>query len=156
MAAIEAVAFSDPWPAAAFSNLLSMPYARLTVAEQPDSADPTLRQLHGHELVGYCIVVVAADEGEVANIAVRPADRGTGVGARLLDHAIASACTDGVTQLFLEVRASNESAKGLYYSRGFQRVGIRRAYYRDPVEDALVLRWLAPNHPDDASQIAVR
>jgi ribosomal-protein-alanine N-acetyltransferase len=153
MAAIEAVAFSDPWPAPAFTNLLTMPYARLTVAERRGSSDRPPRPVHddAYELIGYCIVVVAADEGEVANIAVRPAERGTGVGARLLDGALASARSDGVTQLFLEVRASNESAKCLYYSRGFERVGIRRGYYRDPVEDALVLRWLAANESDNTS-----
>ncbi len=145
MAAIEAEAFSDPWPASAFSSLLTMDYARLTVAERFASESGGDDEMsRARELVGYCIVVVAADEGEIANIAVRADAQGTGIGARLLDNALTNAVAEGVTRLFLEVRASNEPAKALYHSRSFRQIGRRRAYYRDPVEDAFVLRWDAP------------
>lgn len=134
MAAIELAAFSDPWPASSFAEMLPMAHARMTVATDGDG-----------KLVGYCILLSAADEGEIANIAVRPSDRRRGVGALLLDDALDAAVRLGVTQLFLEVRTSNSAARALYASRGFQQVGRRIAYYRDPLEDALVLRRDAEN-----------
>ncbi len=128
MGAIELTAFSDPWPESSFSDLLRQSHARVTVA------------LWEHELVGYCVLLRAADEGEIANIAVRPSVRGQGVGAQLLDDAVRAADAEGVIRLFLEVRTSNRAARALYASRGFEPVGRRRAYYHDPLEDALVLR----------------
>ena len=134
MAAIELAAFSDPWPASSFADMLPMTHARVVVAVDADT-----------KLVGYCILISAADEGEIANIAVRPSQRRRGIGALLLDDALAEAARTGVIQLFLEVRASNAAAGALYASRGFLPVGRRIAYYHDPVEDALVLRRRAGN-----------
>ncbi|MCA0376431.1 MAG: ribosomal protein S18-alanine N-acetyltransferase [Gemmatimonadetes bacterium] len=132
VAAIEGEAFSDPWPARAFRDLLRHPSARLRVA------------LEGGTLLGYCVVMRALDEGEVANIATAPTARRRGVAALLLDDAMSALARDGVTSLFLEVRESNTAARALYASRGFRAVGRRRGYYRLPDEDALVLRWSAP------------
>ncbi|MES2522321.1 MAG: ribosomal protein S18-alanine N-acetyltransferase [Gemmatimonadota bacterium] len=129
MARIEGEAFSDPWPASAFSGLLDVAHAMITVAV--DARD---------EPVGYCVLLAAADEGEIANIAVVPSLRGQGVGARLLDHALQSAQHVGIRSVYLEVRTSNHAARDLYASRGFVAVGRRQAYYRNPLEDALVLR----------------
>ncbi len=129
MAAIELASFSDPWPASAFADLLQQAHARIIVALGADQA-----------LLGYCVLLSAADEGEIANIAVAPSARRGGVGAQLLDDAIGFGTSEGVLHLFLEVRSSNESARRLYASRGFLPVGRRRAYYREPLEDALVLR----------------
>ena len=63
---------------------------------------------------------------------------------RLLDEALREAATLGLTSVFLEVRLSNVAARQLYESRGFAPIGRRRAYYREPLEDALVLRWQPP------------
>ena len=134
MAAIELAAFSDPWPASSFIEMLPLRHARMAVAVDAQQT-----------LVGYCILLSAADEGEIANIAVKPSARSRGVGARLLDDALAAATQLGLTQLFLEVRTSNAAARALYASRGFVAVGRRIAYYRDPLEDALVLRRNAEN-----------
>ncbi len=134
MAMIELVAFSDPWPASAFAELLPMAHSRIAVAVDASGL-----------LLGYCVLLSAADEGEIANIAVLPAARGRGIGARLLDETVAAATEAGVSQLFLEVRTSNDAARGLYASRGFVPVGRRIAYYREPLEDALVLRRQAEN-----------
>jgi len=133
MASIELAAFSDPWPVSAFSDLLDVLHARITVAV--DNRDFT---------VGYCVLLVAADEGEIANIAVVSSRRGRGIGARLLDHSLHSAQLEGVRSVYLEVRASNNPARYLYASRAFVAAGRRRAYYRNPLEDALVLRWDSP------------
>lgn len=130
MAAIESHAFTDPWPASAFRELLGEPHVRVTVAE--DAAGV---------LCGYCVLLHVVDEGEIANVAVLPSRRRRGVGSRLLDDALAAAAERGVDSVYLEVRVSNDSARSLYASRGFLPVGRRRAYYREPLEDALVLRW---------------
>jgi [ribosomal protein S18]-alanine N-acetyltransferase len=129
VADIEAASFSDAWPPSAFTDLLHRDYARLRVI-----ADP-------HELVlGYCILLRAADQGEIANICTAPTARGQGIGGRLLDDALAWADSSGVTEVYLEVRTSNSAARALYTARGFSMVGRRRGYYQHPTEDALVLR----------------
>ncbi len=133
MAEIEQRAFSDPWPASAFSDLLAQAYARLTVALDARSA-----------LCGYCILLHVLDEGEIANIAVALTGRRRGIAAQLLDETLGAAVALGLTAVFLEVRLSNDAARELYTSRGFAPVGRRGAYYRDPLEDALVLRWERP------------
>jgi len=133
MASLERQAFSDPWPASAFRDLIRQSHARLTVALDARG-----------ELCGYCILLHVLDEGEIANIAVDPAWRRRGIASRLLDAALDDVIALGLTTVFLEVRVSNEPARRLYESRGFAPIGRRRAYYREPLEDALVLRWQAP------------
>jgi ribosomal-protein-alanine N-acetyltransferase len=91
-------------------------------------------------VVGYCILLLAGSEGDVANIATAPGWRGRGVAHLLLAEACRTARQRGGEALFLEVREGNVPARALYARHGFQPVGRRRAYYRDPVEDALVLR----------------
>lgn len=130
MADIESRVFGDPWPLSAFRDLLGAPHAHIAVAERASTGT----------VVGYCVLLHAADEGEVANIATDPSVRGQGVGAQLLDHALDTAQRREVRAVYLEVRTSNSSARALYASRGFEVVGRRRAYYRNPLEDALVLR----------------
>lgn len=129
MASIEALAFSDPWPASSFHQLLAHPFSRMATAVDESGA-----------VVGYCVMLRAADEAEIANIATAPGIRRRGVGAQLLGDAIDAGTTAGVVAMFLEVRESNTAARALYSSRGFVAVGRRRGYYRRPVEDALVLR----------------
>jgi ribosomal-protein-alanine N-acetyltransferase len=133
IAAIEQASFADPWPASAFVRLLDAAHARLVVAAGRDDTP-----------VGYCVLLRAADEGEIANIAVAPGHRGSGLGGALLDDALAAADAGGTQWLFLEVRESNAAARRLYGSRGFVEVGRRRGYYAHPREDALVMRRKAP------------
>jgi ribosomal-protein-alanine N-acetyltransferase len=140
VADIEHRSFSDAWPANGFLELLGREYARLRVA------------VDASEVVqGYCVLLRAADEGEIANICTDPAVRGGGVGARLLDDALAAADAGAVATVYLEVRTSNQAARGLYESRGFRMVGRRRSYYQHPTEDALVLRR---THPDAVTPFA--
>ncbi len=134
VADIEHRSFSDAWPANAFLDLLGREYARLRVAVD---AAATVQ--------GYCVLLRAADEGEIANICTAPEVRGAGVGGMLLDDALAAADGSAAVAVYLEVRTSNQAARGLYESRGFRMVGRRRGYYQHPAEDALVLRRA---HPD--------
>ena len=130
VAAIEAESFSDPWSLASFRSLVSGGLVWFRVAVDDASG----------EVVGYILVWFAADEAELANIAVAPAMRGQRVGAALLDEALRAAASRGTVHMYLEVRDSNARARELYASRGFEEVGRRRGYYRRPVEDALILR----------------
>jgi ribosomal-protein-alanine N-acetyltransferase len=130
IAEIERASFADPWSAGSFRSVLAHAYAALTVADGPG----------GESVIGYSVIWFVADEAELANLAVAPACRRSGVGGALLDGAIAEARSRGALTVYLEVRDSNEAARGLYRSRGFEEVGRRRQYYRRPVEDAVLMR----------------
>jgi ribosomal-protein-alanine N-acetyltransferase len=130
VAAIERRAFSDPWSANSFRALFGNPLVHFAVAEDA---------LTG-QVVGYVVMWFVVDESEIANLAVSDTLRRSGVGARLLDHALEAAQTRQSAVVFLEVRESNGAARALYASRGFEIAGRRSKYYRKPVEDALVLR----------------
>ncbi|WP_434480783.1 ribosomal protein S18-alanine N-acetyltransferase [Gemmatimonas sp.] len=136
VAAIEAASFSDAWAPSAFADLLARTHARLRVAT---SADGTV--------LGYCILLRAADEGEIANICAAAVVRGQGVGGTLLDDALAAADASVTAAVYLEVRTSNVAARALYEGRGFSLVGRRKGYYQHPNEDALVLRRTHPAAP---------
>jgi ribosomal-protein-alanine N-acetyltransferase len=129
---MEQACFSDPWEEASIAAALSLPHMRAWVAEQGEGA--------GRELIGYVIGLFLGGESEVADLAVEPSARGRGVGKLLLDQLLSESQSEGAQKVFLEVRASNMAAQALYGSRGFEVVGRRKGYYRNPVEDALLLR----------------
>jgi ribosomal-protein-alanine N-acetyltransferase len=125
---IERASFSDPWSASAFRSALEEDRINFHVAVRDDV------------VVGYAVSWCVVDEAELANLAVVPSLRGQGTGAALLDRAMADARSAGCVVMHLEVRESNSSARALYASRGFEMVGRRKRYYREPIEDALILR----------------
>jgi len=127
--AIERAAFSDPWSMQSFRDAHAHPAVHFVLARGDDGL-----------VVGYVVAWLVADEGEIANLAVAPEGWGSGIGARLLDAALEAAAARGIANVYLEVRDSNERARRLYRSRGFEEVGRRRGYYRRPAEDAIVLR----------------
>lgn len=129
IAEIESKAFSDPWSSASFHSVLAETAAYMAVARDAEAV-----------LLGYVVAWFAADEGEIANLAVREPGRRRGIGAALLDGALAEGARRGAANMYLEVRESNDAARRLYASRGFEEVGRRKKYYRQPVEDAVVLR----------------
>ena len=89
---------------------------------------------------GYLIGRDAAGSGEILNLAVDPDHRRRGIARALLDRGLAELARRGADEVFLEVRESNASAQQLYRGAGFRPVGVRADYYRQPREDALVLR----------------
>jgi ribosomal-protein-alanine N-acetyltransferase len=125
---IEQASFGDPWSRSAFVDLIGDPRVAFLIADAKG------------EVRGYVVAWFVLDEGEIGNLAVHATARRQGVGARLLDGAIAAVRASDVDSLYLEVRDSNVAARALYASRGFAEVGRRREYYRRPKEDALVLR----------------
>jgi ribosomal-protein-alanine N-acetyltransferase len=144
---IERASFSDPWTRESFASLLGNPHVYFAVAERHGTRPGGARSGGGHPggshqaaVVGYVIAWHVVDEAEIANVAVAPEARGSGLGARLLDAAVDTARAHGAGAVYLEVRESNAPARALYASRHFAPVGRRPNYYRRPVEDALVLR----------------
>jgi [ribosomal protein S18]-alanine N-acetyltransferase len=91
------------------------------------------------EVVGYCSFWHVADELHINNLAVAPAYRGVGVGTALLRAVLQRGDELGARRATLEVRRANEAARRLYERLGFTVGGVRRAYYTNPVEDALIL-----------------
>ncbi len=101
---------------------------------------PFLVAVAGADVAGYAIAHVAADEGEILNLGVAAAHRRRGVGRRLVQAMVATLAARGAAAVYLEVRESNAAARGLYQELGFREVGRRSRYYRQPVEDAILLR----------------
>jgi ribosomal-protein-alanine N-acetyltransferase len=128
LVALERRAFTDPWTEASFQEALTSAWTFALVAEATRGT------------AGYLIGREVAGTGEVLNLAVAPEYRRRGIAGALLEAALAAFRRRRVDEVFLEVRESNLSAQALYLSRGFRPVGQRAAYYRNPKEDALVLR----------------
>ena len=125
---LETASFSSPWSESTFHTLLDRPGAELMVLDD------------GGEVIGYAVLWCILDQGELANIAIRPDRRGGGLGATLLDAVLERARSRGVETLFLEVRESNAVARAMYARFGFSELGVRRDYYDRPREDARILR----------------
>ncbi len=90
-------------------------------------------------LVAYCACWMVFDELHINSLAVDVARRREGLARRLLIHVLGEAADAGATAATLEVRRSNAAARGLYEGLGFSVEGIRRDYYQDPREDAIIL-----------------
>lgn len=101
--------------------------------------DGATGQSSGRSVRGFIASRLIANELHVNNVAVRDEDRRQGIGQALLERVIAEGRRLGAQLAFLEVRAGNKIAQSLYARCGFKRRGIRRNYYSDPVEDALVM-----------------
>jgi ribosomal-protein-alanine N-acetyltransferase len=126
--AIEEVSFPTPWSRAMFAEDLERPFSAPLVAEGPDG-----------ELLGYAVCWSVAGESHLLNLAVRPDRRGEGVGRALVGECIRRGAVAGSTLIHLEVRVGNEEAQRLYFRCGFEVRGIRKRYYTDTGEDAVLL-----------------
>lgn len=124
---IEAECFSEPWSEKSFRDALKLSSAEIFVALD-DKKD----------VLGYFVLYYASDQGELQNIAVCPGYRGYGIGSLLMEKLISKSLKLGMSQIYLEVRSTNEPAKELYRKYGFIPTGIRRNFYRFPTEDAIV------------------
>lgn len=125
--AIENDNFSVPWTETGFFTYLMREDALFLVAEEAE------------EILGYCGVIMAMDEGDITNVSVKKTIQGKGVGTALLKELIRQTADKGVLTLFLEVRESNQPALALYEKQGFVRMGVRKNYYTDPVEDGITM-----------------
>jgi ribosomal-protein-alanine N-acetyltransferase len=131
---IEETTGLSQWGWDAYRAELSKPEAVMLAARR-DAPDP----LTGRRLIGFAAARINADELHINNIGVRPEARRRGVGRALLGACLEIAARKGARLAVLEVRASNAAARALYERLGFRVVGERRKYYREPVEDALIM-----------------
>jgi len=139
LASLERRCYSHPWSVRGFREALRRgEHGLVLVARAPAGADPE------RGILAYCVIETAADELHVHNLAVRPEYRGGGLGRRLLAIALTIGERRGARVALLEVRESNRPAIALYHSMGFVSVAVRRNYYSQPSEDALVLRKDGP------------
>lgn len=127
IAALEKQVFSMPWSEQGFLDTLSMPNVIFYEAVEAD------------RVCGYCGIYLAADEGEITNVAVDPACRRRGIAECMVTKLMETAAGEGARQFVLEVRASNEPAIRLYEKLGFAGCGVRKHFYEKPTEDAIVM-----------------
>ena len=118
---------TSPWTKEGFLTFLMKENAMFLVVEEKG------------RILGYCGLLTVLDEGDVTNVAVRRDRQREGIGNFLMESMIRLAEERGITMIHLEVRAGNETAIRLYERQGFVRDGLRKAYYTDPTEDAVLM-----------------
>lgn len=127
---IEKLSFTLPWTKDSF-------YYEMTTNE---SAYYVVAETE-RGVVGYCGMWLVLDEAHITNIAILPEERGKKLGERLMRAAMEAAKSQGAVLMTLEARVSNEPALNLYRKLGFKNGGIRKRYYTDNFEDAIVM-WV--------------
>ena len=141
--ALEGLSFTNPWTREMLARELTPPTcARVYVLRLP-----------GIPVAAFCACWVIADELHINTIAVDSSYRRRGLGRALMLHVLAEVALEGVQRATLEVRRSNEAAQRLYAGLGFGTAGVRKRYYTQPEEDALIL-WReteAAGHPGDGA-----
>ena len=130
---IERESYPTPWSRSMFASELAKPSSISLGAFEPES----------EELVGYLIISRYVDAWHVMNVAVAPEHRRRGIARTLLDRLFEVTGSDERRGYTLEVRVSNEGAIKLYEQLGFHARGVRRGYYTDNREDALIM-WRDP------------
>ncbi len=128
IAALEKLCFSLPWDEGSIASELSNPLSLWLVAAEGDT------------VAGYVGSQSVLGESDMMNIAVHPDFRRRGLAQALVEELVGQLAEKGNHCLTLEVRASNDPAIALYEKNGFGEVGRRKNYYRNPKEDALILR----------------
>ena len=125
---IDEISFSSPWSKDAFRfELLENPNGYCWVAELDQ------------KLAGFIVCWLIIDEAHIATLAVHPANRGQGISKVLVINSLRELIAKGASTMTLEVRAGNKVAQGLYRHFGFQQVGLRKSYYKDTREDAILM-----------------
>ena len=125
---IECSSFSEPWSKSSLRAIFQYQNLNAIVAQTQD------------KISGYILLSHSYDEGEILRIACHPDFRRRGISKLLLGNAILLMKQLNVVSVFLEVRSSNIPAQNLYLGSGFKNVGFRKNYYKNPTEDALLLR----------------
>lgn len=127
VAELETICFSDPWSYNILESGLHSPYDVYYVWEQ----DQTIQ--------GYCTLRILAGEGEIQRIAVLPSYRRLGLGRKMMEAMIKYSRENQAEAVSLEVRAGNTAARRLYESYGFTEEAVRKGYYHNPKEDAVIM-----------------
>ena len=135
IAALESDIFPDPWSEKSIRDTLENPQARIWAIisrQAPEHAGKP-------QLLGYVIFYYVLDEGEIARIATSPQHRRQGVAVRLLEKMRAFSYEQNITRWLLDVRISNETAIHFYKAAGFVEDGVRKNFYANPPEDAILM-----------------
>ena len=142
----------DPWTPEMFADEVAQPReSRLYLLAEADAGDGGVADsdivsgrgaASGPVMAGYAglMFIPGGTQADVLTIAVRKAYWGQGIGSALLDALLTAARERGCAEVFLEVRADNPRAHGLYLRRGFEELGVRRGYYQPSGTDAIVMR----------------
>jgi ribosomal-protein-alanine N-acetyltransferase len=142
----------DAWTPETFAGEVAQPReSRLYLVAEVDAGDGGVSDsdivsgrgaVSGPVMAGYAglMFIPGGTQADVLTIAVRPACWGQGIGSALLSALVTAARDRGCTEVFLEVRADNPRAHGLYLRRGFEELGVRRGYYQPSGMDAIVMR----------------
>ncbi len=125
--ALEEECFTDAWSPALMSQMFASEWDRIYVLEDEG------------KVIGYADVRNMYGDCDLMSICVTREARGRGGASLLMEHILEQARADDARQILLEVRRSNEAAIGLYRKFGFEELGVRRNYYANPVEDAVVM-----------------
>ncbi|MGG4546380.1 ribosomal protein S18-alanine N-acetyltransferase [Rossellomorea marisflavi] len=127
---IEEQSFTVPWSREAFISEMEENHLSMYIVIEDEG-----------QIAGYCGVWIVVDEAHITNVAVLPSHRGKGYGELLMRKIMEMAIESGARVMTLEARVSNVSAQSLYRKLGFQDGGIRKRYYSDNQEDAIVM-WV--------------
>ncbi|MBQ8314955.1 MAG: ribosomal protein S18-alanine N-acetyltransferase [Lachnospiraceae bacterium] len=128
VAALEAENFSRPWSYDAFLKILSDENYIVMIAKKEDA------------FLGYCVLLCTGEEADITNVCTAPKARGKGVATGMLTALMEAGKSRGVTEFFLEVRESNAPARALYTKLGFEEIGLRKNYYEEPREHAVLMK----------------
>ena len=140
---IERASYPTPWSRSMFASELAKPSSLSLGAFDRKTS----------ELLGYLVISRYVDAWHVMNVAVAPAHRRRGIARTLLDNLFEQTAGDGRRGYTLEVRVSNTGAIKLYEALGFRARGVRRGYYTDNREDALIM-WRDPVAAQEAAEHA--
>lgn len=119
--------FPDPWTKEGFLAFMTKDNTMFFVIEEKE------------KILGYCSMQTVLDEGDILNVAVSPDRQREGIGYFLVDSMLRIAEMNGIHVVHLEVRESNGTARRLYERLGFVQDGLRKNYYTDPVENAVLM-----------------
>ena len=124
---VSSLSLKESWSKGAYQKELSNPIAKYLVAKE------------NNKVIGFAGVWTIVDEGHITNIAVHPNSRKKGIGSALLSSLIENCKTWGCNSLTLEVRESNIPAQNLYKKYNFKEEGVRKKYYKDNNENAIIM-----------------
>ncbi len=128
VAALEEENFSRPWSYDAFYKTLSDENYIVIIAKDTDA------------FLGYCVLLCTGEEADITNVCTAPVARGKGVATEMLTVLMEEGLSRGVKEFFLEVREGNVPARSLYTKLGFEEIGLRKNYYEEPREHAVLMK----------------
>ncbi|MBE5938074.1 MAG: ribosomal-protein-alanine N-acetyltransferase [Lachnospiraceae bacterium] len=127
VALVERLCFAEPWSKEDFVFSVSADY------------DTGLVAVDNNTVAGFCIMRRSFDSADIINVAVAPDYRKKGIGKKLINSLLEEGNNFQIKEYILEVRVSNKAAICLYENAGFGEIGVRKAYYTNPTEDALIM-----------------